>query len=103
MRIGSRRMRFAAAVTMAWLMIVALAVSGNGMSAPAAAPPSIGHAAATNERSVFNPACGIPAAYAQSGGQAAAAPAGTQTAGAAFKNVQQMKGIPVDEFMGTMG
>ena len=104
MQIGWRRAKFAAAVTMAWLVVVGLAISGSGsgLSAPAAAAGA-GHAAAKNERSVFNPACGTPAAYAQSGAQAAAPPAGTQTAGAAFKNVQQMKGIPVDEFMGTMG
>ncbi len=104
MQIGWGRAKFAAAVTIAWLVVVGLAIngSGNGMSTPAAAA-SAGHAAAKSERSVFNPACGTPAAYAQSGAQAAPAPAGTQTAGAAFKNVQQMKGIPVDEFMGTMG
>src|SRR5215510_13127623 len=39
------------------------------------------------------------AAFAQAGGQAPA----TQMSEVAFKNIQVLKGIPVDEFMGTMG
>jgi photosynthetic reaction center cytochrome c subunit len=39
---------------------------------------------------------------AVSGGQATLGP-GTQMSEAVFKNVQVLKGIPVDEFMGTMG
>ena len=36
-------------------------------------------------------------------GQAAQAPKGQPMAGEVFKNVQLLKGIPVDEFMDTMG
>src|SRR5690242_18399914 len=35
--------------------------------------------------------------------QAQAAAPGSQLSDAAFKNIQVLKGIPVDEFMGTMG
>ena len=54
------------------------------------------------ERGVFQPSCQTPNAYAQAGAQAAS-PARPQTSEEAFKNVQVLKGIPVDEFMGTMG
>jgi photosynthetic reaction center cytochrome c subunit len=105
MKIGSKGTRFAAAVAIAWLVVVALAVGGKGMSARASAAPVGSSALPKMERAVIHqPACGTPAAYAQSGAQAAApAPPGTQMSELAFKNIQQMKGIPVDEFMGTMG
>jgi photosynthetic reaction center cytochrome c subunit len=104
MQIGTRRLKFAVAVTIAWLVVIALAIRGNGMSAPAATAVA-GHAAEKSERTaVFNPACGTTAAYAQSAaGQAAAPVQGSEMSDTAFKNVTALKGIPVDEFMGTMG
>ena len=102
MQIGSRRTRFVAVVAAAWLLVVALAAGGKGMSARAAtagAPPVTMH----TELAAFRPACGTPSAYAQTATQADAPQGSAQMADAAFKNVQVLKGIPVDEFMGTMG
>src|SRR5262249_35239959 len=48
------------------------------------------------------PACESRTAFVQAGAQAAS-PQRPQTSDEAFKNVQVLKGIPVDEFMGTMG
>jgi hypothetical protein len=83
---------------MTCLLVAALAASGSGTpmraTTPGGRPPAVGAPA------VFRPSCGVNA-YAQAG-QGAAAQA-TQTSDQAFKNVQLLKGIPVDEFMGTMG
>jgi photosynthetic reaction center cytochrome c subunit len=102
MQIGSRRMKFAVAVAIAWLAVVGLAVRGSEMrAATAAATPAN---ATTAPHGVFQPACGTAAAYTQSpAGQAAAPAQGSQMSDTAFKNVTALKGIPVDEFMGTMG
>jgi photosynthetic reaction center cytochrome c subunit len=102
MPIGSRRMKFAAAVTIAWLVVVALATRGNEMRAATAAATPVN--AKTAPRGVFQPACGTSNAYTQAAGaQTAAPPRSSQMSEEAFKNVQLLKGIPVDEFMGTMG
>src|SRR5437867_8714539 len=101
MQIGSRRMKLAAAVAIAWLVVVALATRGNEMRAAAAGSSPVN---AKSARGVFQPACAAPNAYAQAAGaQAAAPPRSSQMSEEAFKNVQVLKGIPVDEFMGTMG
>ena len=102
MRIGAKRVRFAAAVAITWLIVVALAMRGNGMSMRAATAGAR-HANAKTERGVFQPACATNAAYAQAAAQSAAPPRSSQMSEEAFKNVQLLKGIPVDEFMGTMG
>jgi hypothetical protein len=101
MQIGSRRTRLVAGATTAWLIGVAWATVGNGMStrAPSAAA---GHVDTQAGDRVFQPACKTPSAYAQAGAQAAS-PQRPQMSDEAFKNVQVLKGIPVDEFMGTMG
>jgi photosynthetic reaction center cytochrome c subunit len=101
MQIGSRRMRLVVAgAAIVWLIGVALVKGGTGMSmraAAASATPSI----TTAERpAVLSPACGIPG-YVQAGAQSASPK--RQMSDEAFKNVQLLKGIPVDEFMGAMG
>jgi hypothetical protein len=101
-----------AAAAFVWLIGVVLATRGTGMSTPAApASSSVSNkkAAASSSTStkkaepavVAGAMCGAPS-YAQAGAQAGAAQK-TQTSEQAFKNVQLLKGIPVDEFMGTMG
>jgi hypothetical protein len=96
-------------LAVAWLTGIVFATSAPKPSSPfaegAAVPLSAraAYAQATAGRGT------TPAAPAAAGrGQAAAAAAkplapGTQMAEAVFKNVQLLKGIPVDEFMGTMG
>jgi|KBSSwiStaDraftv2_1062776.scaffolds.fasta_scaffold13672_6 photosynthetic reaction center cytochrome c subunit len=102
MHIGSRRTKFAVAVTIAWLAVLALATRGSEIRAAVASSSPVNETAAPH--SVFNPACGTSAAYTQSAAGQAAAPAqGSQMSDTAFKNVTALKGIPVDEFMGTMG
>jgi len=112
MQMGSRRMRLAVtAATFVWLIGVALATRGTGMSTPAAAASSSlsnkKAAASTASSKKAEPAvtvgatCGT-ASYTQAGAQAGSAPK-TQMSEEAFKSVQLLKGIPVDEFMGTMG
>jgi photosynthetic reaction center cytochrome c subunit len=102
MRIGPRHMGFAAA-GLAWLFAVAWSAGGNATAVRAAtvgASPALVKTAA----GVFKPACSVNA-YAQTGAATAqsTAPRATQMSEEAFKNVQLLKGIPVDEFMGTMG
>jgi photosynthetic reaction center cytochrome c subunit len=99
MRIGLSRMKFAAAVAIVWLGVVAAATRGNEMHA--AAPVSPAGAAAVHR--VFQPKCATPNAYTQTPAGQAAAAQPAQISEQAFKNVQLLKGIPVDEFMGTMG
>ena len=108
MQIGTRRMRLVVAgATIAWLICVGLVSTGTDVSVRAAAASvssSTGaeRAAANAERALaMAAACGRPG-FVQAGGQAAS-PQGTQMAEEAFKNVQVLKGIPVDEFMGAMG
>jgi photosynthetic reaction center cytochrome c subunit len=100
MRIGLRRVKFAAAVAIAWLAVVALATRGSETRVVAA---GAGPADAAAVHSVFQPRCGTSNAYTPAAGAQAAAPQSSQMSEQAFKNVQLLKGIPVDEFMGTMG
>lgn len=103
MKPGSRRLLLAATagMTVVWLIGVGLAASGNkigdafalanaqtGAARGQAAPPARGGQAAPPS----------PAARGQ-----AAYPPGTELSEQAFKNVTALTGIPVDEFMDTMG
>jgi photosynthetic reaction center cytochrome c subunit len=97
MRMGSRQFMLAAAgITAVSLIGAALAASGSRISTRSLRqpngidpPPALLPAAAT---------AGLELAGAQ-----AAAPAKPQMAEDVFKNIQVLKGIPVDDFMGTMG
>ena len=83
-----------AALTVAWLTSITFAAS----LPPAPAP---GATVAT-----FAPGTAVPlhaAPALKQAAQAAAATAKPQMSEEVFKNVQVLKGIPVDEFMGTMG
>src|SRR4029453_17658838 len=113
MRIGSRRMRLVVAgATIAWLICIAVVSSGTATpmhAAAASAGPSnnyVERAATYAERAAaMAAACGRQG-YVQAGAQAAAqtgAGQRAQTSEEAFKNIQVLKGIPVDEFMGAMG
>ena len=106
MQIGSRRMRLVVTgVTIAWLIGVALVRGGTGMSTHAAAASATPSNKKAERGAVLSPACGRPG-FVQAGAQAAAqtgAGQRAQTSEEAFKNIQVLKGIPVDEFMGAMG
>jgi len=102
MQIGSRRMKLAVAgATIAWLIVVALITGGAGMSMRASAASANPSNTPAVPVPVLSPACGLPG-YQQGGAQAAS-PQKRQMSEEAFKNVQLLKGIPVDEFMGAMG
>ena len=101
MQIGSRRIGFTTAgATVVWLIGVALVGGGTGMSSRAAAASS-SYSNESTEWTAFRPSCG-QGAYVQAGAQAGP-PQRPQMSEEVFKNVQVLKGIPVDEFMGTMG
>jgi len=89
-----------ATLTVAWLTGIVLATSGTKLSAQS----SIASFAHPNQQ--MAPGTAIPisaaAAYVQAAGQAQAGPA-AQMSETVFKNIQVLKGIPLDEFMGTMG
>jgi photosynthetic reaction center cytochrome c subunit len=113
MQIGARRVKLVVAgATIAWLICIALVSGGTGMSVRAAAAASrpsttaAERAATAAERAAaLAAACGRPG-FAPAAAQAAApagSPTRSQMAEEAFKNVQVLKGIPVDEFMGAMG
>jgi photosynthetic reaction center cytochrome c subunit len=99
----------------AWLICVALVSGGTGMSMRAAAASSspssttAERAAASSDPSTTDAEraaalaarCGRPG-FVQAGAQAGS-PRGAQMSEEAFKNVQLLKGMPVDEFMGAMG
>ncbi|HJZ71504.1 MAG TPA: photosynthetic reaction center cytochrome c subunit family protein [Vicinamibacterales bacterium] len=89
-----------AGATIAWLIGVALMRGGPGMSVRAAAVSSETSKEAAPRSAVYSPACGLPG-YVQAGAQSASPK--RQMSDEAFKNVQLLKGIPVDEFMGAMG
>jgi len=102
MQIGSRRKKLVVAgATIAWLIGVALARGGAGTSVRAAAASPSPSKKTVERGAVFSPACARPE-YVQAGAQAAS-PKRPQTSDEAFKNIQLLKGIPVDEFMGAMG
>src|SRR3954471_13972376 len=84
----------ATALTVAWLTSITFATSLPTAPAPGAT------------LATFAPGAAVPlhaAPALKQAAQAAAATARPQMSEAVFKNVQVLKGIPVDEFMGTMG
>jgi photosynthetic reaction center cytochrome c subunit len=102
MQIGSRRMRLVVTgATIAWLIGVALPRGGAGMSTGAAAASARPSQTKAERSTVLSPACDRPG-FVQAGAQAASPQPGKMSE-EAFKNVQLLKGIPVDEFMGAMG
>jgi len=101
MRFGSRAVILAVAGTMACYVGTALSAA-TAIETPARA--SAAFASRANEQIGQNPAlpvCGRDA-FALGGGQAGT-PQGTRMVEDVFTNVQVLKGISVDEFMGTMG
>jgi hypothetical protein len=101
MQIGSRRVRLVVAgATIGLLIGVALARGGTGMFVRASAESATSSSGPAERTAVFTPACGLPG-YAQAAAQTASPK--RQMSDEAFKNVQLLKGIPVDEFMGAMG
>src|SRR5512138_2743127 len=80
-------------LTIAWLTSIAFATGAATAPAPKFAP---GTAIPIHMASTFKLANGQVAA-------AAAATAKPQMSETVFKNIQVLKGIPLDEFMGTMG
>src|SRR5262249_55120820 len=104
MQIGSRQMRLVVAgATIAWLIGVAPVPGRTGMFMPVAAAAATPSNKTDVTNAVVAPACGLPG-YMEAGaaGAQSAAPK-RQMSDEAFKNVQLLKGIPVDEFMGAMG
>src|SRR3982750_145309 len=101
MQIGSTHMRLVVAgVAIAGVIGVALVTGGAGMSMRAAAVSTEPSNTTANRSAVLSPACGLPG-YVQAGAQSVSPK--RQMSDEAFKNVQLLKGIPVDEFMGAMG
>src|SRR5215203_3709482 len=111
MQLGTRRMTLVVTgATIAWLIAVALGSGGPGVSmgvSAASLRPPIDYA---ERAAAMAAACGRPGfaqAGAQAAGQTGAGQTGAgqraQTSEEAFKNIQVLKGIPVDEFMGAMG
>jgi hypothetical protein len=112
MNAWSKRLIFAVAViTVGWLTAVAFATSA---TAPTTAPYSSSAVAAhTNPAVIAHQNLGEPVgaaiplslapAFRQAGTEAREAASGKLMSDQVFKNVQLLKGIPVDEFMGTMG
>lgn len=92
MKIRWTRLMFTGAV--AWLVAIALATIGTTSSRPSSIPSF------NRSSQIAWPLGGV--AFAQSQNKAQAAPK-LEMSEAVFKNVQVLKGIPVDEFMGTMG
>jgi photosynthetic reaction center cytochrome c subunit len=101
MRLWSKGLIFTVtALTVAWLTSIAFATSAAGLST---APRSL---SGPGQVQTIAPGTAVPlhaaGALKQAAGQAQGrAPA--QMSETVFKNVQVLKGIPVDEFMGTMG
>ena len=97
-----------AALAVAWLTGVALATSGSKPFAHAAATsaPRSAQGAQTMAPGTAVP-ISMKAAFAAAAAQAPAAGTvkgyTTELSENVFKNIQVLKGIPVDEFMGTMG
>ena len=104
MKLGSRRVVLAAfGATVVSLVGVALA-TGDQKTSPRSARASLGQSDAQPPGGAVLPACGVEAfpGARQAGGQP-----GQETrplrSEEVFENVQVLTGIPVDEFMGTMG
>jgi photosynthetic reaction center cytochrome c subunit len=101
MQIGPRRMNLAVAgATIVWLTSVAFLIGGTRMSTRAMAASS-SHSNTKAERGAQPASCGGEESM-QAAAQAGS-PQRPQMSEEAFKNVQLLKGIPVDEFMGAMG
>ena len=113
MKFWSKRLLFSAAVMMMFgvLVSVGLATSETTPSTPSGVASVVAH-----QNQKVAPGTAIPviphsaaAAFGQQSAVAAAntpiakAAQGTQTSEQVFKNIQVLKGIRVDEFMGTMG
>jgi photosynthetic reaction center cytochrome c subunit len=99
MKLWSRRLILVVAeIAIVCLVGVALAASG----AKIATRSSIASRNQSDQKTGPSPSMFASHAFAQAGGQAAPAQK-TPMAEEVFKNVQVLKGIPVDEFMGTMG
>ena len=106
MKLGSRCIVLVVAgmtIAVVWLGGVAWATSGS-QSAPSS--PSDFLARSNGQTGPGVPVCGteeaFPGGAAQAGGQAGPAQ-GPQMSDEVFENIQVLKGIPVDEFLGTMG
>lgn len=105
MKLGLRRMVLVAAgmtVVVAWLGGVAWATGGS-QSAPRSPIDTLPGSSGQTGR--VAPVCGTEAFGAtagQAGGQTGPAQ-GSQMSDEVFENIQVLKGIPVDEFLGTMG
>src|SRR5260370_23093486 len=96
----SKRPIFAVgAGTLAWLTIVALTASGAKFSTPS----SVASFDLSNRQRALGalPTSGR-AAFAQTGSQAQGGSRPHRMSEEVFKNIQVLKGIPVDEFMGTI-
>lgn len=102
MKAWSKRLLVLVAVMMVgWLVSVGFEMSGSA----AGTSPSTPSAAAPKQGVTPGTAVSLAAGRAHpraAAGQAAAG-AAPQMSDAVFKNIQVLKGIPVDEFMGTMG
>lgn len=104
MKRGSSRMLLVAGgAIVLWSIGITVATRGAGVSGSA----SVSSSKTSHPDELWKPAliqgCGAEAqAYATTAIQAAAA-SGSQMSDHTFKNIQVLKGIPVDEFMGTMG
>src|SRR5437667_6924133 len=82
----------------AWLVSIAYLTSGMNLSGRSSSASFARPTKTTVSFSAFTP--GVALAQGQAAGAATARP---QMSEQAFKNIQVLKGIPVDEFMGTMG
>ena len=101
MKRGSRRMLLAAAgVMVVGLIGVALAASGTEISTRSSRA-SFSHANQNTGQGAFLPVCGSDA-FVRPGRQAGPDES-PRMSEEVFENVQVLTGIPVDEFMGTMG
>ena len=101
MKLRSRPLILAiAGMTVVWLISVALAASATKMSTRSSTA-SLNQSNRETERGAIL-SVSESAAFALAGGQAQPGQRPQMTE-EAFKNIQVLKGIPVDEFMGTMG
>ncbi|MES1255163.1 MAG: photosynthetic reaction center cytochrome c subunit family protein [Acidobacteriota bacterium] len=104
MGFGSKRLvATAAALTVAWVTSIAFALGGTTLSAQTSAASVAASTPAKAPATV--PARPARTALPQAPAPAAAKPAAPtgEMSEQIFKNIQVLKGIPVDEFMGTMG
>jgi len=104
MKFSSKRV-VVAAFTAAWMIAVGIAASGRGPLVQAVLASVLRPSAAPTE--TFKPGDAVPIAMKgafQAAQQTAAVTGYTKELSEnVFKNIQVLKGIPVDEFMGTMG